>query len=108
MLEPSSKRRGITVLALLIMLVLMPTLGALQAREKGGSKQQVEPGSDLRPLRMNSAMANFLTKKVKVRLDRQARVQNLLDAIFGHKGLDISYGNQRTKTAIETFRDPQW
>lgn len=102
MSEPFARRRRATVLPLLLVLVL-GLVGPLHVRGKSAKQKQVDPGSDLQPLRMNSAMAGFLTKKVKVRLDRQSRVQNLLDAIFGSKGLDISYGNQRTKTAIETF-----
>lgn len=94
--------RGI-VLALAGSLLLTTAVVPLSAKPARDKERKVVAGTDLEPLRMNSAMAKFLAKEVKVRLDRQSRVQNLIDAIFGSKGLGISYGNQRTKTAIETF-----
>lgn len=83
--------------------VLPADAGPRPSKSSKVKPRQVTAGEDLDPLRMNSEMAKFLTKNVRTRLDRQARVQYLLDAIFDQKALGITYGNQRTKTAIETF-----
>ena len=56
-------------------------------------------------LAMNSEMGRFLARRIKPGRGRQLRLQGLLDAIFGADGLDITYGNSRTRTAIETFEE---
>ena len=60
----------------------------------------IEP---VEPLRLNTKVTRFLVNHVKPNLDREARMQSLIDAIFDPKALGIRYGNERTKTAIETF-----
>ncbi len=62
---------------------------------------EVETERDI--LALNPEMARFLVERIGYKQVRYARLQALLDAIFGKKGLDITYGNTRTKTAIETF-----
>ena len=61
-----------------------------------------EPGEpDI--LAMSPEMGRFLARRIKPGRARQMRLQGLLDAIFGEDGLNITYGNSRTRTAIETF-----
>lgn len=102
-----SPRRAVRwrLLAALVMvcLVLPAVAGPRGSKSAKAKVRQETAGEDLEPLRMNTDMARFLSKQVRTRLDRQARVQYLLDSIFDKKALGITYGNQRTKTAIETF-----
>lgn len=71
------------------------------ARRKKTSAMEVETERDI--LALNPEIAQFLVERIGFKRVRYARLQTLLDAIFGKKGLDITYGNTRTKTAIETF-----
>ena len=54
-------------------------------------------------LAMSPEMGRFLARRIKPGQVRQLRLRLLLDAIFGEDGLKITYGNSRTRTAIETF-----
>lgn len=90
------------VCCLMMVLVALPTVASPGKKPPDETRKAVA-GEDLEPLRMNSEMARFLSKEIRIRLDRQARVQHLVDAIFNEDGVGITYGNQRTKTAIETF-----
>jgi tetratricopeptide (TPR) repeat protein len=56
-------------------------------------------------LALSPEMGRFLARRIKPGLVRQARLQTLLDVIFGAEGLGITYGNTRTRTAVETFRE---
>lgn len=100
------RRVGSWWLKMLLMMLLLSAGSAVSVgADRNGPEEmrKVEAGEDLDPLRMNTDMARFLSKQVRIQLDRQARVQQLLDAIFSDSGLGIAYGNQRTKTVIETF-----
>ena len=56
-------------------------------------------------LALSPEMGRFMARRIKPGRARQLRLQGLLDAIFGEDGLDITYGNSRTRTAIETFEE---
>ncbi len=56
-------------------------------------------------LALSPEMGRFLARRIKPGLVRTLRLQALLDVIFGAEGLRISYGNSRTRTAIETFEE---
>ena len=45
----------------------------------------------------------FIDERIRPDLPRSARVRGLMDALFGNDGLDIVYGDDETKTAVETF-----
>lgn len=64
-----------------------------------------DPIPEAELLTLEPAMAKFLIKKVGRKSSREARLNGLLDAMFSKRGLDIQYGNSRTKTAAETFED---
>lgn len=82
-------------------------LGTFLPAHSEGSKRKKTPALEVETerdiLSLNAEMAQFLVERIGYKQVRFARLQALLDAIFGKKGLDISYGNTRTKTAIETF-----
>lgn len=54
-------------------------------------------------LALNPEMARFLVRRVSPRQAPKAQVLALIDAVFGKKGLDITYESTATRTAIETF-----
>ncbi len=64
-----------------------------------------EQPSEPEILAMSPEMGRFLARRVKPGQGRQPRLQALLDAIFGRRGLDIDYSNQRTRTAAQTFEE---
>ena len=81
-----------------LLAALMLVAGALPAAGRGPRK---EP--DI--LAMSPEMGRFLARRIKPGQVRSLRLRALLDAIFGADGLRISYGNSRTRTAIETFEE---
>jgi tetratricopeptide (TPR) repeat protein len=56
-------------------------------------------------LALSPEMGRFLARRIKPGLVRSVRLQALLDVIFSDDGLKITYGNSRTRTAIETFEE---
>ncbi len=59
---------------------------------------------DVDILELSPEMARFLVRRVSTRQSPEAQVDALLDAVFGKKGLDITYDSTATRTAIETFK----
>ncbi len=59
--------------------------------------------ADVDILALNPEMARFLVRRVSSRQAPKAQVLALIDAVFGKKGLDITYESTATRTAIETF-----
>ncbi len=55
-------------------------------------------------LALSPEMGRFLARRIRPGLVRQARLQELIDVIFSPEGLEITYGNTRTRTAEETFK----
>lgn len=66
-----------------------------------GASRQDEP--DI--LALSPEMGRFLALRIRPGQVRQLRLQALLDLIFSEDGLKITYGNSRTRTAIETFEE---
>lgn len=56
-------------------------------------------------LALSPEMGRFLARRIRPGQVRTLRLQALLDVIFGEDGLDITYGNSRTRTAKETFEE---
>lgn len=83
---------------LLAALLAIPVAASERPRGSGAGV----PDVDL--LRLDPRMASFLVERVKPRLEPKARVYGLVDALFGKKGLEISYDDSATKTAAETFQ----
>jgi Flp pilus assembly protein TadD len=79
-----------------VLVLGVPALHARPARESS-----VETSADL--LALTPEMAEFLVDEVQFNRVRKLRLQGLIDAIFDKDGLGITYGNNRTKTARETF-----
>lgn len=68
-------------------------------------KKAVPPVPDVDLLALNLEMARFLVRHVEANLDPEARVDELMNAVFAKKkGLGITYEDTGTKTAIETFK----
>lgn len=59
---------------------------------------------DVDILELSPEMARFLVRRVSPRQSVEAQVDALLDAVFGKKGLNITYDSTATRTAIETFK----
>ena len=83
--------------ALVALAVLAATPGAASLPAAGGSEAVDVMG-------LTPEIERFIDERVPANLPRSARVQGLMDALFGKDGLDIAYGNLKTKTAAETFR----
>ena len=81
-------------------LALALLLGAAAAP---ASAPKVPAEADI--LTLSPRMGRFLATRVRPGLVRQARLNALLDSIFDSDGLDITYGNSRTRTAVETFEE---
>ncbi len=86
----------------LVLAVLLLAPGALGAAGKAPGPAAVP---DVDPLLLTPKMAHFLVKKVGGRQGRALRLNALINAIFGKDGLDITYGETATRTAIETFEE---
>ena len=84
---------------LIWMLVCMLLVPPIEARPS--KRDTVETSSDL--LALTPEMAEFLVDEVQYNRVRRLRLQGLIDAIFDEDGLGITYGNNRTKTARDTF-----
>ena len=54
-------------------------------------------------LALSPEMEEFIDARVRPGMPRSAKARRLMDALFGPDGLDIVYGNTRTRTAVETF-----
>ncbi len=54
---------------------------------------------------LSPEIGRFLALRIKPGQVRHMRLQALLDVIFAEDGLEITYGNNRTRTAIETFEE---
>ncbi len=76
-------------------LLAMP---ASAARKAGAAK-----AADVDILALSPDIARFLVRRVSPRQSPKAQVYALIDAVFGKKGLDITYESTATRTAIETF-----
>lgn len=84
-------------------LVAVCLVGLLLAGDRPGAASRRSDEVDI--LAMSPEMGRFLARRIKPGQVRQMRLRALLDAIFGAEGLRISYGNSRTRTAIETFEE---
>ena len=81
-------------LLLLLLAALLPAAAAAEA--------EAEPAPrDI--MALSPEIERFIGERVKADRPRRAVVADLMDALFGRDGLDITYGNVETKTAIETF-----
>ncbi len=87
-------RRTLAVAALGLLL-------GMASAPAAGSKETAEP--DI--LALSPEMGRYMARRIRPGQVRQLRLRALLDAIFGKDGLDITYGNSRTRTAIETFEE---
>ncbi len=88
-------RAWIAAAALGLLVLPVPaarTAGAGQAR-------------DVDILELSPEIARFLVRRVSPRQSAKAQVYALIDAVFGKKGLDITYESTATRTAIETFKE---
>ncbi len=90
----SRPARGLA-LAMALSLLALPASAARATR--------AGDGADLDILALNRKMAEFLVRHVSTRQTAEAQVFALMDAIFGKKGLGITYDSAATRTAIETF-----
>ncbi len=102
--QPSEGRRsgsGKTPVARTCLAVLALALLALPApaaRKSAGAR-------DVDILELSPEMAKFLVHRVSPRQSPEAQVYALVDAVFGKKGLDITYESTATRTAVETFKE---
>ena len=82
-------------LALLLALVADPPAAASVRQEAAA------PAVDI--MALSPEIESFIDARVRPDQPRSARVMGLMDALFGKDGLDIVYGDDETKTAVETF-----
>ena len=73
---------------------------ALQAAASVRARSVV---SEVDILELNAEMAEFLVRHVSPKQSPESRVSALMNAVFGKKGLDITYDSTATLTAVETF-----
>lgn len=85
---------GLLILPLIAALVVVP---AAAARSTDGVREAVQI------MELTPEIERFIDERVPGNLPRSTRMRELMDALFGKDGLDISYGNLETKTAAETF-----
>jgi Flp pilus assembly protein TadD len=90
--------------AALALAAFLPALLAAAAPGKAAVPAAVVV-PDVDPLRLTPKMAQFLVKEVGGRQGRALRLNALINAIFSKDGLDITYGETATRTAIETFKE---
>ncbi len=90
--------------ALILVVLFLASTVCLAA---SGEAPAVGPAAvpDVDPLKLTPKMAHFLVEKVGGRQGRALRLNALIDAIFTKDGLDISYGETATRTAVETFEE---
>lgn len=95
-----SRTRAITVSSLALMIALAAGLApVLEARPRGRNEAAIPD-----PFVLDSEIARYLARRIKPSLQPDARLQALLDILFDEEdGLGITYGNQKTLGAIETF-----
>jgi Flp pilus assembly protein TadD len=79
-------------------------LGSLLLASVPDAFGAAEP-AELDILALSPEMGRFLARRIRPGQVRQLRLNALLDVIFGEDGLKITYGNSRTRTAIETFEE---
>lgn len=77
-------------------LLSLTTLAAISGSAAGAEQPKDVMG-------LSPQIERFLEERVPLNLPRSGRLQALMDALFGHNGLDVAYGNLETKTAPETF-----
>ncbi len=82
---------------------LLGLMAGLLASPATATRKSVK-SRDVDILELSPEMARFLVRRVSPRQSTEAQVDALLDAVFGKKGLDISYDSTATRTAIETFK----
>ena len=78
-------------------------LGLLALPAPAARTSRDAEAQDVDILALNPEMARFLVRRVSPRQSPKAQVYDLIDAVFGKKGLDITYDSKATRTAIETF-----
>lgn len=88
-------KAAILVLPVLALLFVTPTVAA--------ERTAVPPIEDVDLLALDLEIARFLVKHVSPKLEPEARVRAVTDALFSKKGLGITYEDSGTKTAVETF-----
>jgi Flp pilus assembly protein TadD len=102
--------RALVFLLLLSSAVLNPALATseLAASPLAGSQQTAAPLPEIEDvdlMLLNPKIAQFLLDRIRPGQTRRARLNSLVDSMFGEKnGLGIRYGNTETRTAIETFK----
>ena len=95
--EMSTRRKLLRRLPLLL-------LALLAAAPPGAAAARAEDAAEAAGIMaLTPEMERYLDARVRRNLPRSARLRGLMDALFGKDGLDISYGNVETKTAVETF-----
>ncbi|MEM7349626.1 MAG: tetratricopeptide repeat protein [Acidobacteriota bacterium] len=87
---------------LLIGLILAPaSVDASPDDVALGTRSSQPPAVDI--LQLNKKMADFLVRHVTLKSSSSHQVDDLMNAIFGRKGLNITYDSTATMTARETF-----
>ncbi len=81
------------IAGLLLVLLALPVAATRKNRDDG----------PLDILELTPKMARFLVRHVSTHQDSRDQVTALMDAVFGRKGLGISYESTATLTASETF-----
>ncbi len=103
--RPAKRRLAPRRLAAAALLALLWTPPAAAAAEPRGGAEPAVDEVDI--LRLSPRMARFLIRHVSPRKAPNDRVDDLMDAIFGRKGLGITYEGTATLTAAETFEARQ-
>jgi Flp pilus assembly protein TadD len=83
------------VLLLLAVLATAPAVAASRPVDTAAAAIDV--------MALTPEIERFIEERVSLNQPRSARLRGLMSALFGKNGLDITYGNVKTKTAVETF-----
>lgn len=86
-----------------MVMIMVLALGLLASPAPAARKSNAGKAEDVDILALNPEIARFLVRRVSPRQSPEAQVYALIDAVFGKKGLDITYESTATRTAIETF-----
>ena len=96
--HPGLYRGLLAALAAFLLLAIATAPAATASRFASGEVPEAHEVMALSP-----EIERFIDARVRPNQPRSARVRGLMDALFGNDGLDIVYGDDETKTAIETF-----
>lgn len=85
----------------MVMLLCLFTGFGTCPQENTRDSQAIEPTQEI--LALTPEIRAYLHERVSKNLSPHDKVMALIDVIFSEKGLGLTYGNHRTKTAVETF-----